>query len=339
MPESEEEIFYFDGADALDSVFAGSAVRNISRIEKRFSVVCFARDLCLIVISDESEKRQKASNFIDELIRIYKSTGKVIPQHEFDQLLSAYHSNQEKEVQNFFSERIKVGRRKTDIIPRTQHQLEYVRDIRNKDIVFGVGPAGTGKTYLAMAMAISEFLAGKYSRIILTRPAREAGENLGFLPGNLEEKILPYLRPLYDALYDMLDFEEARGLIEKNIIEVAPLAFMRGRTLNHAFVILDEAQNASVDQMLMFLTRLGFDSSCIITGDPTQTDLPKNQESGLVHAQKVLTGIPEIAFCQFNSKDVVRHSLVEKIIEAYSRANVNTRKSLKKEIRESSQSS
>jgi len=167
-------------------------------------------------------------------------------------------------------------------------------------------------------MAVSEFISGKYSRIILTRPAREAGENLGFLPGNLEEKILPYLRPLYDALYEMLDFDEVNSLMEKHIIEVAPLAFMRGRTLNHAFVILDEAQNASRDQMLMFLTRLGFDSCCVITGDPSQTDLARNQESGLIHAQKILKDISDISFCHFTSKDVVRHALIEKIINAYS---------------------
>jgi phosphate starvation-inducible PhoH-like protein len=191
--------------------------------------------------------------------------------------------------------------------------------MRNKDIVFGVGPAGTGKTYLAMAMAVSELLQGNYSRIILTRPAREAGENLGFLPGNLEEKIAPYLRPLYDALYDMLEFEEAAALIEKNIIEVAPLAFMRGRTLNNAFIILDEAQNSTVEQMLMFLTRLGFDSQCVVTGDPFQSDLPGNIRSGLEHSVVALKNIDEIGVCKFSTADVVRHTLVEKIITAYQR--------------------
>ena len=170
-----------------------------------------------------------------------------------------------------------------------------------------------------MAMAVAELLKGNYSRIILTRPAREAGENLGFLPGNLEEKILPYLRPLYDALYDMLEFEEASALIEKNIIEVAPLAFMRGRTLNNAFIILDEAQNTTVEQMLMFLTRLGFDSQCVVTGDPFQTDLPGNTRSGLEHAIASLKGINEIGVCKFSTSDVVRHALVEKIITAYQR--------------------
>lgn len=322
MPE--EEIFYFDGVGALSAIFAGNTVQNLDRIKTVFGVQYAARDLWLKIISSDIEKHHKAVSFVNELISIYKSGGKPISQYDFDQLIMAFHRHREKEVQSLFSERIKVGKRKSDIIPRNLRQLEYIKEIQQKDIVFGIGPAGTGKTYLAMAMAVSEFLAGKYSRIILTRPAREAGENLGFLPGNLEEKILPYLRPLYDALYDMLEFDEVSALMEKNVIEVAPLAFMRGRTLNHAFVILDEAQNATVDQMLMFLTRLGFDSCCVVTGDPSQTDL-EHQESGLVHAQKVLKKIDEIAFCHFTSKDVVRHALIEKIINAY-----NEDKELKK---------
>ena len=203
-------------------------------------------------------------------------------------------------------------------MPRTPTQLDYVRALRKKSVVFGVGPAGTGKTYLAMAMAVSKLLAGDCDRIILTRPAVEAGENLGFLPGKLEEKINPYLRPLYDALYDMMDFAEAEQLIERNIIEVAPLAFMRGRTLNNAFIILDEAQNATPEQMLMFLTRLGFKSQCVICGDPSQTDLPHRKASGLADAVRRLEQIPEIAVCHFNASDVVRHRLVEKIVLAYS---------------------
>jgi phosphate starvation-inducible PhoH-like protein len=172
-----------------------------------------------------------------------------------------------------------------------------------------------------MAMAVSELLAGNCSRIVLTRPAREAGETLGFLPGSLEEKIMPYLRPLYDALYDMLDFNEASGLIERNVIEVAPLAFMRGRTLNNAFIILDEAQNTTVDQMLMFLTRLGFNSRCVVTGDPSQSDLRGNERSGLMHALRTLNNIPEIGIIEFTTRDVVRHALLEKIIHAYTAEN------------------
>jgi phosphate starvation-inducible PhoH-like protein len=234
-------------------------------------------------------------------------------------MLNSFQKHSEKDIEAFFSGHIKVGKKKNDIFPRTVAQLEYTRQIKSKDIVFGIGPAGTGKTYLAMAMGISEFLSGKYARIILTRPAKEAGESLGFLPGTLEEKIMPYLRPLYDALYDMLEFDEVTQMMEKHIIEVAPLAFMRGRTLNHSFIILDEAQNTTKEQMLMFLTRIGFDSKCVITGDPTQTDLGGKQISGLIHAQKILSEIPEIGFSLFSAKDVVRHPLVETIIDAYSK--------------------
>jgi phosphate starvation-inducible PhoH-like protein len=243
-----------------------------------------------------------------------------LDQNDFDQILKAFRDHRDTELKLLFAERIPVGSKKRDIIPRSKAQLEYLRAIREKDIVFGTGPAGTGKTYLAMAMAVSALLKGRFSRIILTRPAKEAGESLGFLPGNLEEKILPYLRPLYDALYDMISFEDASSLIERNIIEVAPLAFMRGRTLNNAFVILDEAQNTTEEQMLMFLTRLGYDSQCVITGDPTQNDLAKHERSCLIHAEKTLQNISEIAFCKFSSRDVVRHALVEKIINAYQQA-------------------
>ncbi|HBC89081.1 MAG TPA: phosphate starvation-inducible protein PhoH [Lentisphaeria bacterium] len=315
---AEEEIIYFEGPEALTSVFAGNLPKNLKLLEKELDVNAISRDLWVKLNSQDSSLLSRAVSFIREISSMYNENGHTVPQRDYEQLLSAYRHHREKEIHNLFSSRIKVGKRKSEIVPRTVAQLKYIQSIGEKDIVFGIGPAGTGKTYLAMAMAVSEFLSEKYSRIILTRPAREAGENLGFLPGNLEEKILPYLRPLYDALYEMLDFEEVNSLMEKNIIEVAPLAFMRGRTLNHAFVILDEAQNASRDQMLMFLTRLGFDSCCVITGDPSQTDLARNQESGLVHAQKILRHIPDISFCSFTSKDVVRHALIEKILNAYS---------------------
>lgn len=312
-----EETLYFDSFEAIEALFAKDIKQNLKAIENFFSVKATSRDLWIKLSGGNSSNVKAGIRTINELSSLHLSTGKPLTQYEFDQVISACHKSNTEDLKKLISERIKVSPKKDDIVPRSKAQLQYLKSMREKDIVFGIGPAGTGKTYLAMAMAVSEFLAGNYSRIILTRPAKEAGENLGFLPGSLEEKILPYLRPLYDALYDMLEIDEARSLIENNIIELAPLAFMRGRTLNHAFVILDEAQNTSIDQMLMFLTRLGFDSSCVITGDPSQTDLQQGNPSGLLHAQKTLQNIQEIDFCTFSSKDVVRHSLVEKIINAY----------------------
>jgi phosphate starvation-inducible PhoH-like protein len=206
---------------------------------------------------------------------------------------------------------------KRQVVPKSLHQRAYLEAIDQSDIVFGVGPAGTGKTYLAMAQAVSYLLAKRVSRIILARPAVEAGEKLGFLPGDLQEKVNPYLRPLYDALYDMLDGERVERLLERGTIEIAPIAFMRGRTLNDAFVILDEAQNTTSEQMKMFLTRLGFGSKAVITGDITQIDLPHGRVSGLIEALNVVRHIDEIAFIHFDERDVVRHKLVQQIVKAY----------------------
>lgn len=206
---------------------------------------------------------------------------------------------------------------KSSVKPRNPHQREYVKSIMRHDINFGIGPAGTGKTYLAVACAVEALVKEEVNRLLLVRPAVEAGEKLGFLPGDLAQKIDPYLRPLYDALYEMLGFEKVARLIEKNVIEVAPLAYMRGRTLNNSFIILDESQNTTAAQMKMFLTRIGFGSTAVITGDVTQIDLPKGTRSGLVHVSKILEGIDEIGFTYFNAKDVVRHRLVQRIVEAY----------------------
>ena len=312
-----EETIYFDSYATITSLFAGNVNSNLLRLEHCFKAKVVARDLWIKISSLNRGEVKNALGAIEELTRLYKDSGKTLAQYDFEQIITAFKKNTVEQLHSLISERIKVSPKKDDIIPRNSKQLEYVRKIKEKDIVFGIGPAGTGKTYLAMALAISGFLAGDYSRIILTRPAKEAGENLGFLPGSLEEKIFPYLRPLYDALYDMLEVEEAKTLINSNIIELAPLAFMRGRTLNHAFIILDEAQNTTSEQMLMFLTRIGFGSTCVITGDPSQTDLNSNANSGIEHAEKVLANIEEIGFCTFSVTDVVRHNLVEKTIKAY----------------------
>jgi phosphate starvation-inducible protein PhoH and related proteins len=222
-------------------------------------------------------------------------------------------------LKKIFMDKVYVASNKTTIAPKSINQKAYIDSIRSFDIVFGIGPAGTGKTYLAMAMAVSYLVKKEVKRIVLTRPAVEAGERLGFLPGDLYEKVNPYLRPLYDALHDMMDFEGASRMIQRGVIEVAPLAFMRGRTLNDSFVILDEAQNATTEQMKMFLTRLGFSSKAVITGDVTQTDLPEGKVSGLIEARNILEGIKGIRFIYFSREDVVRHPLVQEIIDAYER--------------------
>lgn len=308
----------------MESMFAGAFVKNLALASKTFKVKTAARDLTITILSDDKKKAEKFLDFLNELEKAVANglsgNGKerrMLDQRDFEQLLAACKSSSIENIQEFFGNRIKVSPKKRDVVPRTPHQLSYTKSIREKDMVFGIGPAGTGKTYLAMALAVSELLAGNFSRIVLTRPAVEAGENLGFLPGKLEEKINPYLRPLYDALYDMLDFEEANTFLERGIIEVAPLAFMRGRTLSNSFIILDEAQNATKEQMLMLLTRIGFKSKCVIAGDPSQIDLPVKRASGLTEALKRLSGMEEISICRFTSEDVLRHTLVEKIIEAY----------------------
>ncbi len=225
------------------------------------------------------------------------------------------------ELKDIFLDTIYVSANKRVISPKSINQKVYIDSIRNHDIVFGIGPAGTGKTYLAMAMALAALMKNQVTRMVLCRPAVEAGEKLGFLPGDLAEKVNPYLRPLYDALHDMVDFDRARRMLERGTIEVAPLAFMRGRTLNDSFIILDEAQNTTSEQMKMFLTRLGYNSKAVITGDVTQIDLPSGKLSGLKEASIVLGNTPGISFVRFNDRDVVRHRLVQSIIKAYESFN------------------
>ena len=233
-------------------------------------------------------------------------------------------SDNSADLKKIFLDKVFIASDRKTITPKSINQKEYIDCIRKFDIVFGIGPAGTGKTYLAMAMAIAFLMKKEVNRVVLARPAVEAGEHLGFLPGDLYEKVNPYLRPLYDALHDMMDFEDASRLVQKGVIEVAPLAFMRGRTLNDSFVILDEAQNATTEQMKMFLTRLGFSSKAVITGDVTQTDLPEGKRSGLIEARDILEGISGIRFVYFSREDVIRHPLVQEIIDAYEKIE-NTR--------------
>ena len=311
-----ETVFYFENGLTADWRIGGRSAFNWEELETVLGVRLAARDR-QVAISGEEDACARAEKFFAELVNLHNMRNRELDRQDIEQLIKAYKRSEEGDLSKLFAGRIKVGKGKREVLPRSKNQLEYLKALREKDVIFGVGPAGTGKTYLAMAVAVSELLAGNVSRIVLTRPAREAGENLGFLPGSLEEKIMPYLRPLYDALYDMLDFSEASSLIERNVIEVAPLAFMRGRTLNNAFIILDEAQNTTEDQMLMFLTRLGYNSRCVVTGDPSQSDLTRNERSGLVHAVKSLKNIREIGIIEFSTKDVVRHALLEKIIHAY----------------------
>nr|NIP37767.1 PhoH family protein [Candidatus Dadabacteria bacterium]NIS07498.1 PhoH family protein [Candidatus Dadabacteria bacterium]NIV42846.1 AAA family ATPase [Candidatus Dadabacteria bacterium]NIX14658.1 AAA family ATPase [Candidatus Dadabacteria bacterium]NIY21135.1 AAA family ATPase [Candidatus Dadabacteria bacterium] len=268
-----------------------------------------------ITLDGEAENTDSAEKFINEIYNLIKKGYHLEPGDI--ELASRIILSDKHSLEDIFLDTICVSTRKRIIAPKSLAQKHYIDAIRKNDIVFGIGPAGTGKTYLVMALAVSAFLNKQFNRIILTRPAVEAGEKLGFLPGDLTQKVDPYLRPLFDALYEMMDYDKAARLIEKGAIEVAPLAFMRGRTLNDAFVILDEAQNTTSLQMKMFLTRLGFNSKAVITGDVTQIDLEKNETSGLIHSENILKNIPNLDFVYFSNKDVVRHPIVKKIIEAY----------------------
>jgi phosphate starvation-inducible PhoH-like protein len=287
-----------------------------------------------VFLHGKKESVTRAEKFIKDLYSI-NSDGYTINPEDLKHVLKAVDENaasaprsRENTSQNgasaslkdYFLSNIPVSSKKNFIVPRSAAQKTYIDSIKQYDMVIGIGPAGTGKTYLAMAMAVNALLKKQVSRIILARPAVEAGERLGFLPGDLYEKVNPYLRPLYDALFDMMDAEKAYRLIDKGIIEIAPLAFMRGRTLNDSFVILDEAQNTTSEQMKMYLTRLGFNSKTVITGDITQIDLPKDKVSGLIEIEGILKGIKDLRFVYFSEKDVVRHKLVQKIIKAYEKS-------------------
>jgi phosphate starvation-inducible PhoH-like protein len=284
-------------------------------------LISFRGDRLLIQGDEESVRR--AEKIIEELRSINRQ-GYSIRTEDIRQAIQAHFQSGGAEgesgsIEDLFTSHIEVSSKKRPVIPKTENQRLYIEAIKGHDMTIGIGPAGTGKTYLAMAMAVNAFLRKEVSRIVLARPAVEAGEKLGFLPGDILEKVNPYLRPLYDALFDMMDVDRALRLIEKGIIEVAPLAFMRGRTLNDSFIILDEAQNTTSEQMKMYLTRLGFNSKTVITGDVTQIDLPPGKVSGLVEAERILKNVPDIKIIYFSEKDVVRHRLVQEILKAYER--------------------
>ncbi|SCG83613.1 PhoH-like protein [Proteiniborus sp. DW1] len=293
----------------------GSFDENIKLIERELDVDIVSREGEIKIIGDEP-KILFAEKLVNSLIRIIEKQGKLTKQ-EITYAIQLVLEGQEDTLKELLDQAVCITASGKTIKPKTIGQKIYVNSIKENDIVFGIGPAGTGKTYLAMAMAISAFKNKEVNRIILTRPAVEAGESLGFLPGDLQEKVDPYLRPLYDALYDILGPEVYAKYMERGLIEVAPLAYMRGRTLDSSFVILDEAQNTTNEQMKMFLTRLGFGSKAIITGDITQIDLPKGKNSGLKQVTKILNNIKGIDFVYLTKKDVVRHQLVQRIIEAY----------------------
>jgi phosphate starvation-inducible PhoH-like protein len=309
------ETLHFDSARQAQSLYANEP-KNLRLLEDLLGLKVTAREEW-ISLEGDVDAIEKATRLFTELQRAV-TRGATIRRQEFSQAVSAISRGESLLLQELSEERVDVSSRKRPIAPKTQGQKRYVEAIRKSDIVIGIGPAGTGKTYLAMAMAVNALRSGRVARIILCRPAVEAGEALGFLPGTMEEKVSPYLRPLYDALYDMMDPDEIQRNMERGVIEIAPLAYMRGRTLNNAFVILDEAQNSTSEQMLMFLTRMGFDSKIVITGDITQVDLPGHKTSGLVEVQTVLKNIPSLEIVYFEGKDVVRHEIVQKIISAYS---------------------
>ena len=268
---------------------------------------------------------QKVHRFCHELLAIIRKDG-MLKKQELRYAAKSLNSGALREIGHIYMDKIEVSAKRKYVVPKTKGQKDYIDAIRKYDIVFAIGPAGTGKTYLAMACAVEALIRQEASRVILARPAVEAGESLGFLPGDLYEKVSPYLRPLYDALYDMLEVEKIERYMDRGIIEVAPLAFMRGRTLNDSFVILDEAQNCTPEQMKMFLTRLGFDSKAIITADITQSDLPGGKPTGLLQAQDALSGIEGIKFVYLKRQDVVRHQLLQEIIKAYANHNGRNKK-------------
>jgi phosphate starvation-inducible PhoH-like protein len=311
---TETRTLHFANARTLQSLYAND-LRLLKNLEETLGVKVTTRE-GWVKIEGDPEQIEKAQRVFDQLEEI-RQKGVPIEKREFQYALGSVNEPGDDTLSEVVATRITTSSKKPPILARSAGQRSYIEAIQHHDIVFGIGPAGTGKTYLAVALAVSALKKDQVARIILTRPAVEAGEALGFLPGVLEEKIAPYLRPLYDALRDMLEPEEIERAMARQTIEVAPLAYMRGRTLNHAFVILDEAQNTTTEQMFMLLTRIGPRSKCVITGDVTQIDLPANKRSGVVEALQALKNVPGIVTVYFTDRDVVRHELVRAIINAY----------------------
>lgn len=308
------ETLHFDNARIAQQLYNNDP-RNLDALENQLGVKATVRD-GWIKLDGAAEALERAKQLFVSLEASLKAGG-TVRNREFTHALNVVKHEGATTLKDLMNDRVHTHERKPGVTAKTVGQKKYLEAIRGHDITFGIGPAGTGKTYLAVAMALAALREGKVSRIILTRPAVEAGEALGFLPGDLNEKIMPYLRPLLDALQDMMPPEEIQKHTERNTIEIAPLAYMRGRTLNNAFIILDEAQNSTAEQMLMFLTRLGHGSKAVITGDETQIDLPSHKHSGLLEAHRVLRHVEGISVIEFGKRDVVRHALVQRIITAY----------------------
>jgi phosphate starvation-inducible PhoH-like protein len=308
------ETLHFENARFAQQLF-NHEPRNLQSLETELGVKATARE-GWIKLEGSADAVEQAKQLFTSLESLLKS-GSPVKNREFTHALNVLKHEGAATLKDMVGDRVTTHERKPGVTAKTTGQKKYLDAIRKHDVTFGIGPAGTGKTYLAVAMALTTLREGKVSRIILTRPAVEAGEALGFLPGDLYEKITPYLRPLHDALHDMLPAEEIQKHTERGTIEIAPLAYMRGRTLNNAFIILDEAQNSTMEQMLMFLTRLGHGSKAVITGDETQIDLPPHKKSGLLEAHHALKNIDGIAVIEFSKRDVVRHPLVQRIISAY----------------------
>ncbi|MBL4576416.1 MAG: PhoH family protein [Opitutaceae bacterium] len=325
--DTDSKTLSFQNARFLSQLYCGNE-ENLTRVEKTLKVTLVSRDDWLS-IEGAAQNIEKVETLFDLLIE-GRNQGLHIKNADFRHLLEGVAKGEAEQFRSLFEPSVVIRTNNRTIVPKTIGQKGYLQAIQENDVVFGIGPAGTGKTYLAMASAVSALIKGDVEKIILTRPAVEAGEALGFLPGDLEEKILPYLRPLYDAMDDMFKGGDVTRLIEKGIIEIAPLAYMRGRTLSNAFIILDEAQNTTPQQMMMFLTRLGDQSKMVITGDITQIDLPRSTKSGLLQSKRVLDNVKGIQFFKFGASDVVRHPLVQRIINAYQRF---TKESEDKEVR------